>query len=232
MNKKFVVLIAILLAIVLSLTLMQSCNKQSTEEAPETAVETEETPAVAVTEAPAKEKPEKSEEAEEKKVTEKPSKAEESKEEKKTQAIEVTPTPGPVPGKLEVGSVKTNEDGSIETSYVGTDSTVVIGVVPSEGVIEFEEEFVPAAPQQPAPTPVPTQAPNDEPLTIPLTEITFEIYNSLSAAQQQSVIDQFGSSSDFMIWYNYIKAEYEAANPSIEIGSDSVIDLSQVGNGN
>lgn len=63
-------------------------------------------------------------------------------------------------------------------------------------------------------------------LTIPIMEITFETYNAMSAAEQQAVIDSFGSMEDFVVWFNYIKAQYELENPDIEIGADGVVDLS------
>jgi predicted small lipoprotein YifL len=103
---------------------------------------------------------------------------------------------------------------------------VSVGAVEGSGTTEADDadEFVPASPQ--VNTPVEGDS-NDEPVTINMDiyDITYDMYLAMSAAEQQAVIALFGSTEDFMVWLNYVKAEYEAEHPAIEVGPGGVVDL-------
>ena len=60
-------------------------------------------------------------------------------------------------------------------------------------------------------------------------QISSEIYMDMTGEEQQAVIAQFGSTEDFMVWFNAVKAIYEAEHPNIEVGGDSTVDGSQIG---
>lgn len=121
------------------------------------------------------------------------------------------------------------DDDGISDAFI--QENVNMGVVKGEssgGDIVLDDKNPPAHTQPPEPQ-IPTednQGSGPVSLTVPLTEITYELYNAMSAAEQQAVIDSFGSMEDFVVWFNYIKAQYELENPDIEIGADGVVDLS------
>lgn len=62
-----------------------------------------------------------------------------------------------------------------------------------------------------------------------IRDITYEMYMAMSGEEQQAVIAQFGSVEDFMVWFNAVKAIYEAEHPDIEVGGDGSVDGSQLG---
>ena len=94
-----------------------------------------------------------------------------------------------------------------------------------------DTEKVPASATEPDETTEPTQSettptqPAEEEQKSPdnsgLTD--YERYNTMSGEEQMAFIESFGSIEAFVEWYNAAKAEYEAANPDIEIG-DGIID--------
>jgi hypothetical protein len=49
----------------------------------------------------------------------------------------------------------------------------------------------------------------------------------MSPAEQQAYVESFDSIDQFFDWYNTAKAEYEAANPPIDVG-DGVIDMEDI----
>jgi len=55
----------------------------------------------------------------------------------------------------------------------------------------------------------------------------YERYLKMSGDEQMQLISSFGSVEAFFEWLNNAKAEYEAANPEIEIG-DGAIDLEEI----
>lgn len=83
------------------------------------------------------------------------------------------------------------------------------------------------APTQPATQP--TTAPTEPATQPPAAELSdYETFRQLSPADQQKYMESFASVEAFFEWYNKAKAEYEAANPPIEIGGDSSVDLGDV----
>lgn len=59
----------------------------------------------------------------------------------------------------------------------------------------------------------------------PSGEVTYEMYLAMSGEEQQAYFLTYENPADFFAWLNEGKAEYEAQNPSIEIGGDGSIDL-------
>ena len=96
-----------------------------------------------------------------------------------------------------------------------------------------ETEAPTDAPKQtdaPAQTDAPdvTEAPTEEPETdapVNTGKITYEDYLNMSGAEQQEFIMSFGDPAAFFAWLEAAKAEYEANNPSIDIGDGSDIDI-------
>ena len=107
---------------------------------------------------------------------------------------------------------------------------VSVGVVPGYGDSSIDTPVIPAAPEDNVETP-PAEGTAQEtlPADFRLEDLTYEGYMAMSAAQQEAVIGQFGSPDDFMVWFNAVKAIYEAQHPGIEVGVDGVVDASQIG---
>lgn len=130
---------------------------------------------------------------------------------------------------------KTGDKSDENASPSGNQATVIpqenvsLGVVPSA-----DDGDLPDAPVQSVPIPapvVPTNAPAPEQVDMgnfDITTLTYESYNAMSGAQQQAVVEMFGSPEDFIRWYNAVEAKYLAEHPSIEIGSDGTVDLSGI----
>ena len=57
----------------------------------------------------------------------------------------------------------------------------------------------------------------------------YEKFHNMSAAEQQAFMETFDSLDSFFVWYNNVKAEYEAANPPIDVG-DGRIDMGELMN--
>ena len=56
-------------------------------------------------------------------------------------------------------------------------------------------------------------------------ETEYEKYMSMSGAEQKAYMESFGSIEAFFNWLQDAKAEYEAAHPDIEIGSDGKVEI-------
>lgn len=87
------------------------------------------------------------------------------------------------------------------------------GVVEETDPTEFSDE-----------TPADTK-PADGGAEKQLTE--YEKYNAMSGDEQLAYMQTFNSVEAFFTWYNNAKAEYEAANSSVEIGSGA-IDIGEI----
>ena len=123
-----------------------------------------------------------------------------------------------------------DEKGNIRDTFL--DENVNLGVAKGDGSggdIIVDDSNPPAQnrPTESAPLPENDGVTDTVTLTMPITEITFEIYNTMSASQQQAVVDSFGSMEDFVVWFNYIKSQYKIENPEIEVGLDGVVDFSK-----
>lgn len=83
-------------------------------------------------------------------------------------------------------------------------------------------------PETPANPETPSEPDTPETPTVPFEpsgEVTYEMYLAMSGEEQQAYFLTYENPADFFAWLNAGKAEYEAQNPSIEIGGDSSIDL-------
>ena len=144
-------------------------------------------------------------------------------------------------------AIETTEPESIKVTdpVSGEDSgaNVNMGVADGDYVPALEEDEPSAPTEAPKPTvstqptestePEATQPAESTTPTLPngwdIRDITYEMYMAMSGEEQQAVIAQFGSIEDFMVWFNAIKAIYEAEHPDIEVGGDTVVDGSQIG---
>ena len=117
----------------------------------------------------------------------------------------------------------------------GVDTTLPPEVDASLGVEKDDTPEIPdddASEQQPsgnAPAAQPDNTPSQIGPDFDLRSLTYEGYQALSGADQQKVIDMFGSSDDFMVWYGAVEAQYKAQHPDIEIGADGVVDAGNLG---
>ena len=69
---------------------------------------------------------------------------------------------------------------------------------------------------------------------IDYSSMDYETYMSLSSKEQEAFQDSFDSLTDFIKWFNAAKAEYDAQEPTIDMG-DGNIDIGDLiggGNGN
>lgn len=53
-------------------------------------------------------------------------------------------------------------------------------------------------------------------------DYTYEEFCALSPAQQEACMESFDSVEDFFVWYNKVKAEYEASHPSVDVGDGDI----------
>lgn len=126
-----------------------------------------------------------------------------------------------------------------------TDAQIGIGVEEGENVpvLEDDEPSDPTEELNPTESVKPTESTEPEvpsqptdittptlPNGLDIRDITYEMYMNMSGEEQQAVIAQFGSIEDFMVWFNAVKAIYEAKHPNIEVGGNSTVDGSQIGN--
>lgn len=73
--------------------------------------------------------------------------------------------------------------------------------------------------------------PNDDQMTSgtgPDKLLTFEEYNALDPKEAQEYFMSFPSADDFFEWLEKAEAEYEEANPKVEIGQDENIDIGDI----
>ena len=68
-------------------------------------------------------------------------------------------------------------------------------------------------------TTAPTTEPTEPPAPATMDYMTFQ---NMSAADQQAYMGTFANLDLFFAWYNQAKADYEAANPPIDVGDGSV----------
>ena len=83
---------------------------------------------------------------------------------------------------------------------------------------EPAETVKPTEPAQPDTT-TPTTEPTQPSVNV---QMDYERFQNLSASEQMAVMESFGSLDLFFAWYNQIKAEYEAANPPIDVGDGNI----------
>lgn len=57
------------------------------------------------------------------------------------------------------------------------------------------------------------------------TLLTYEQFQAMTGAEQFAYQSSFADLDAFFAWYNAAKETYEKENPSIEIGSDGVVDM-------
>ena len=123
------------------------------------------------------------------------------------------------------------------------DAKVDMGVEEGEYIPDLEEDEETTVPSKPVEVTKPTAPIKPEEVTKPtapvnpalpqgqsIRDITYEMYMNMTGAEQEAVIAQFGSINDFMVWFNAVKAVYEAEHPNIEVGGDTAIDGSQIKN--
>lgn len=56
----------------------------------------------------------------------------------------------------------------------------------------------------------------------------YENYQNMSAEKQQKFIESFDSMEAFFVWLNDAQAEHEKHSNAIEVGSNTVIDMSEL----
>lgn len=88
-----------------------------------------------------------------------------------------------------------------------------------------ETPDTPTTPEEPTKPNTPTTPEKPETPSVPEGEVTYEMYIAMSGEEQQAYYSTFSSPAEFFAWLNAGKAEYEASNPSIEIGGNGSIDL-------
>ncbi len=81
-----------------------------------------------------------------------------------------------------------------------------------------------AKPSQTEPAKPSETAPETTP-NVPSDLISYEEYLAMSGTEQEAFFTQFSDPMDFFAWLNVAKAEYDAKNPSIDVGEDGNIDL-------
>ena len=95
---------------------------------------------------------------------------------------------------------------------------------------EATEETEPAetvAPTQPAKPTAPVEPEETEPTTEPTqppanVQMDYEAFHNMSPADQQAYMGSFENLDLFFAWYNQAKADYEAANPPIDVGDGNI----------
>lgn len=88
-----------------------------------------------------------------------------------------------------------------------------------------EEDAFPDVTEEKAPEATEETKPQEQSQEKELTE--YERYLNMSGDEQMDLISSFDSVEAFFEWLNNAKAEYDAANPGIEIG-DGAIDLEEI----
>lgn len=143
-------------------------------------------------------------------------------------------------GQTEITEGGTQESNAATMATIPSDN-VEMGVVEGDGYDDLDDSATqstqatqptqttqPTQATQPAQVTQPTQAtqPPQETETatsaINLREITYDQFLAMSAEEQRAIINMFGSTEDFMTWFNVIKAIYQEENPGVEIGSGNI----------
>lgn len=144
-------------------------------------------------------------------------------------------------GKTAKGEIAATTEGETEPTILetvsGADQNTESGVVnldnagpntetkaPTTASEAEEETTIPAEEET---KPEETTTPAEKNPDTPAKETTeYEKYLAMSGQQQKAFMESFDSIEAFFEWLNEAKAEYEAANPAIEI-DDVVIDLGE-----
>ena len=141
-----------------------------------------------------------------------------------TVAPETTAEAIPVPATTEE-SIPGVEDSIFDDETVPTTEETQ----PQTEVTEPQETTKPTEATKPTETSKPEETQPQE--TAPATEpsqpaakpqTAYESFQNMSADEQQAYMESFESIDAFFTWYNDAKAEYEAANPPIDVGDGSV----------
>ena len=142
---------------------------------------------------------------------------------------EPSETLGPGVGIVEDGVVMEEEE----------EPTAPAETEPEATEPESEKETTPKA-TEPEKETDPTEAPGGSETTPAETQPSggnatassaYDDYMNMSAAEQEAFIESFESLDAFMAWFNQAKAEHNANDNSIEVGSGT-IDLEQITGGN
>ena len=131
--------------------------------------------------------------------------------------------------------VETTAEPTVTTEAVTTTETSIPGL--EDSIFDDETEPTetvaqtdPTETTEPAETtekPQPTE-PEEPETTAPTTEppvpetVDYMTFQNMSASQQQAYMNTFGSLDLFFAWYNQAKADYEAANPPIDVGDGNI----------
>lgn len=157
---------------------------------------------------------------------------------------EVTTTEPPVAATTEPSETLMPGVGIVENGVVmeeeADEPTEPAETEPAETEPESGKETTPKA-TEPEKETDPTENPGDGETTPPAetkpsggsatVSSAYTDYMNMSAAQQQAFIESFESLDAFMAWFNQAKAEHNANDNSIEVGSGT-IDLEQITGGN
>ncbi len=85
------------------------------------------------------------------------------------------------------------------------------------------------APNTPPAPSIPQQTETTTLPPVPSGSISYEEYIAMSGEEQEAYFMQFSDPMAFFVWLETAKAEYDAKNPSIDIGDDGNIDLGGLG---
>ena len=147
-----------------------------------------------------------------------------------TRPAETTvPTETLPPGAVYVDKDLAIEDAT-ETELTTPDEIEDEVTEPAVDEAKPEKETEPEAEKETAPVQKPEENETVPPTTPPSNNVNNSAYSQymhMSEAEQQAFIESFGSIADFMDWLNQAKAEHNANDNSVEIGSGTV-DLEQI----
>ena len=132
-------------------------------------------------------------------------------------AAEPTVTEESIPG-VEDSIFDDETEPTVEETQPQTEATEPAETTKPTEAPKPSETTPPTEAPQPSETTPPTETPQPE--TKPQSE--YETFQNMSAADQQAHMESFDSMDAFFDWYNNAKAEYEAANPPIDIGNGSI----------
>ena len=134
------------------------------------------------------------------------------------EAVETTEEEVNIPGLEDSefdDETEATEAGETTEATEATEETKADEETEPEETTKPTEATKPTEETKPQETTPPTQ-----PSAKPQTE--YERFQNMSAEEQQAHMESFGSIEAFFDWYNNAKAEYEAANPPIDVGDGSV----------
>ena len=131
-----------------------------------------------------------------------------------TEAIATTQAPATTAESL---SALEDSEFDDETEPVETETQIEESTEPTQSVepTETAKPTEPAKPEETTPAIQPTQPSANE-------QMGYEKFHNMSGADQQAYMGTFENLDMFFAWYNQAKAEYEAANPPIDVGNGSV----------